>query len=238
MNLALIGYGKMGKAIEEIALERGHVIVLRITRLNREEMNLENLSKADAAIEFTNPHSALENIRQCIEYGVPVISGSTGWTERLEEVKSFCHERRGTFIYASNFSVGVNIFFEINKKLASLMSSHPGYDVQLEEIHHTQKKDAPSGTAITLAEQVIKEIREKKKWVIEKTGDPSDLLITCKRIDPAPGTHTVTYSSSIDDISITHTAHNRKGFAMGAVLAAEFTKGKSGFFTMKDVLHM
>ncbi len=238
MKLALIGYGKMGKAIEEIALERGHEVVLRIGRSNVHEMTRDKLGQADAAIEFTGPHSAFENIHLCLGLGVPVISGSTGWTERLEELKAFCNAQQGTFIYASNFSVGVNIFFEINKKLASLMSAQPGYDVQLEEIHHTQKKDAPSGTAITLAEQVLANNTRKKKWVNEQSTDPADLVITSKRIDPAPGTHTVTYTSSIDDISITHTAHNRKGFAAGAVLAAEFTRGKTGFFTMKDVLHI
>lgn len=238
MRIALIGYGKMGKAIEEIALKRGHDVFLKIDQPNLHEFTKENLATADAAIEFTSPHSALENVKKCLEYGVPVVCGSTGWTEHLEAMKAFCSERNGAFIYSSNYSVGVNIFFEVNKKLAELMAPHTEYEVIMEETHHTQKKDAPSGTAITLAEQILERITRKKQWVNELSDNPEDLEIISQREDPAPGTHSVKYSSAIDNIEIIHTAHNRTGFATGAVLAAEFLKDKKGFFTMKDVLHL
>jgi len=236
MNIALIGYGKMGKAIEEIALQRGHRIVLKIDQPNLHEFTKENLSKADAAIEFTGPHSAFENVKALIEWGVPLVCGSTGWTEHLDQMKKLCAEKQGAFIYSSNYSIGVNLFFELNKKLAGLMACHPEYEVLLEETHHTQKKDAPSGTAITLAEQVLSFITKKKRWVNELSDNPEDLEIISQRVDPAPGTHSVKYSSVVDDIEIIHTAHSRMGFAGGAVLAAEFIKGKKGFFTMKEVL--
>jgi len=238
MKIALIGYGKMGKAIEEIALQKGHEIVLTIDQHNLNEFTKENLVKADAAIEFTSPHTAYENVKTCISLGVPVVCGSTGWTEKLEELKQFCNEKNSAFIYSSNFSIGVNIFFEVNKRLAALMASHHDYEVILEETHHTQKKDAPSGTAITLAEQVLEQVKRKKQWVNELSDNPDDLEIISQRIDPAPGTHSIKYSSAIDDIEIIHTAHSRKGFAAGAVLAAEFLKDKKGFFTMKEVLHL
>lgn len=238
MNLAIIGYGKMGKAIEDMAAVRGHKVILRINSSNLNEFTKGNLNKSDVAIEFTNPHSAPENIKKCIDAGTPVISGSTGWIERLEEIKQYVTANRGSFLYASNFSVGVNIFFEVNKKLAALMALHPDYEVILEEIHHTQKKDAPSGTAISLAEQVLAELTRKKRWINQLSDNPEDLEIISQRIDPTPGTHSVTYSSLIDTIAITHTAHNRKGFALGAVLAAEFVRDKKGFFSMKDVLHL
>jgi 4-hydroxy-tetrahydrodipicolinate reductase len=236
MNIALIGYGKMGKAIEEIALQRGHSIVLKIDEHNTGDFNKENISKADVAIEFTSPHTAFENVKKAIALGTPIVCGSTGWTERLNEIEKYCTEKNGTFIYASNFSIGVNIFFELNKRLASLMASHKEYKVMLEEIHHTQKKDAPSGTAITLAEQIMEQLPSKKKWVNNVSENPDELSILSKRIDPAAGTHSIRYLSSIDDIEIIHTAHNRQGFAAGAVLAAEFIKDKKGIFAMKDVL--
>ena len=238
MRIALIGYGKMGKAIEEVALLRGHEIVLKIDQPNLHDFTKENMIKADAAIEFTSPLTAFENIKSCIEFGVPVVCGSTGWTGKLEEMKKNCVDKNGSFIYSSNYSVGVNIFFEVNKKLAQLMASHKDYEVILEETHHTQKKDAPSGTAISLAEQLLEHIKRKKQWVNEISDNPEDLEIISQRIDPAPGTHSIKYSSAIDDIEIIHTAHNRKGFATGAVLAAEFIKDKNGFFTMKDVLNL
>jgi 4-hydroxy-tetrahydrodipicolinate reductase len=238
MRIALIGYGKMGKAIEEVALHRGHEIVIKIDQPNLHEFTKENMAKADAAIEFTSPHTAYDNIKSCIEFGVPVVSGSTGWTERLEEMKKIAADKKGAFIYSSNFSVGVNIFFEVNKKLAALMAPHKEYEVILEETHHTQKKDAPSGTAITLAEQILEQVKRKKQWVNEISDNTEDLEIISQRIDPAPGTHSIKYSSAIDDIEIIHTAHNRKGFATGAVLAAEFLKDKKGFYTMKDVLNL
>ena len=236
MRIALIGYGKMGRAIEEIALSRGHEIVLKIDITNIEEFTAENLKKADVAIEFTGPHSAAENISKCIEWNVPLVSGSTGWTEQLEEMKAKTLANNTGFVYSSNFSIGVNLFFELNKKLASLMAPHTEYEVILEEIHHTQKKDAPSGTAITIAEQVLDQIKRKKQWVNHLSDNPEDLEIISQREDPAPGTHSVKYSSPIDTIEIIHTAHNRKGFAGGAVLAAEFIAGKKGFFSMKEVL--
>lgn len=236
MNIALIGYGKMGKAIEEIAIERGHNIVLKINDENLEDFTKNNVVKAAVAIEFSGPENAFSNIKNCIEMGVPVVSGSTGWTEKMEDINKFCEENKGSFLYASNFSVGVNIFFEINKRLAMLMASHSEYDISLEEIHHTQKKDAPSGTAITLARQILENIHQKKVWVNHKSSNASELPIISKREDPAPGTHHVLYSSPIDDIEIIHTAHNRKGFALGAVLAAEFIKDKKGIFNMSDVL--
>ncbi|MBZ4190096.1 4-hydroxy-tetrahydrodipicolinate reductase [Niabella beijingensis] len=236
MKIALIGYGKMGKAIEAIALERGHEIVLKIDLGNTEEFTPENLQQADVAIEFTGPHTAFENLVKLIRFGVPVVSGSTGWLEKMPELLQLINQHDGAFLYASNFSIGVNLFFELNKKLAALMHGHADYSVSLEEIHHTEKKDAPSGTAITLAEQVMDVYTEKTTWVNDVLPREGELLITSKRIDPAPGTHTITYSSDIDDISITHIAHNRKGFALGAVLAAEFINDKKGVFTMKDVL--
>ncbi len=241
MRIALIGYGKMGKAIEEIALQKGHEVVLKIGQSNISEFNSANLAKADVAIEFTNPHSAYENVKKCLNAGIPVVCGSTGWAEksdsyRMEEINKLAADKNGSFIYASNFSVGVNIFFEVNKKLATLMAHHPDYEVILEETHHTQKKDAPSGTAITLAEQVLEQIKRKKQWVNELSDLPEDLGIISQRVDPAPGTHSIRYSSSIDNIEIIHTAHNRKGFATGAVLAADYIKGRKGVFTMKDVL--
>ncbi|TMI74436.1 MAG: 4-hydroxy-tetrahydrodipicolinate reductase [Bacteroidetes bacterium] len=238
MNIALIGYGKMGKAIEEVAVQRNHSIVLIIDENNLPDFTRENLSKADVAIEFTGPHSAYDNVKKAIEWDTPIVCGSTGWTERLDEIKKYCKEKNGSFIHTSNFSIGVNIFFEINKRLASLMSSHPDYKVRLEETHHTAKKDAPSGTAITLAEQVMELLPYKKKWVNHESNSADELSIVSQRIDPAAGTHSVKYVSPIDDIEIVHTAHNRVGFAAGAVLAAEFIRDKKGIFTMKDVLHL
>ena len=238
MKLALIGYGKMGKAIEEVALQRGHLIALTIDQPNLHDFTKENISKADVAIEFTGPHSAFDNVKTCLEFGIPLVCGSTGWTEKMDEIKKICTEKNGTFIYSSNFSVGVNIFFEINKRLAALMSAHKDYEVILEEIHHIQKKDAPSGTAITLAEQILEQVKRKKQWVNEFSENTEDLEIISQRVDLIPGTHRVKYTSVVDDIEIIHTAHNRKGFALGAVMAAEFIKDKKGFFTMKDVLNL
>ena len=236
MKIALIGYGKMGKTIEEIALQKGHEIVLKIDLENKDELTTENLQQADVAIEFTGPENAIANIYKCFDSNIPVVCGSTGWLQHWAAVEKYCIEKNGTFLYASNFSIGVNIFFEVNKRLAALMSKQPAYDVTIEEIHHTAKKDAPSGTAITLAEQVIIELPRKSSWINEPTTNDELLVIESKRIDPAPGTHTVKYSSGVDDIAIIHTAHNRKGFAGGAVLAAEFLAGKRGMFFMKDVL--
>lgn len=236
MRIALIGYGKMGKAIERIAVVRGHEIVLKIDLDNSFELTKENLSKADLAIEFTGPSSAESNLLKCADAGIRVVCGSTGWLEKYEEVKQAFEKKALAFLYASNFSIGVNIFFELNKKLASLMAPFPEYAVELREIHHTQKKDAPSGTAITLAEQILANIPSLNSWVNKQSEDAGVLPILSERMDPAPGTHLVKYHSSIDDIEIIHTAHNREGFAGGAVLAAEFIQNKKGIFSMKDVL--
>ena len=236
MKIALIGYGKMGKAIEEIALSKGHEIVLKIDANNTSDFTKENIQKADVAIEFTGPHTAFENISKCIQWAVPVVCGSTGWLDHFEKAKKLCEEEKGCLLYASNFSIGVNLFFEINKQVAALMEPYENYDVSMTETHHTEKKDAPSGTAISLAEQILAQIGRKKKWINEASRDASDLIIRSERIDPAPGTHTISYDSAIDSIEITHTAHTRKGFASGALLAAEFANQKIGIFTMKDVL--
>ncbi|TCJ12001.1 4-hydroxy-tetrahydrodipicolinate reductase [Flaviaesturariibacter flavus] len=236
MKIALIGYGKMGQLIDRIAQERGHEVLYRIHSDNREEFNEANLRRADVAIEFTGPESAFDNVRHCLEWGVPVVSGSTGWNERLEEARRICTERGGTFLHASNFSIGVNLFFEVNKHLARLMAAQPQYDVELKEIHHTAKKDAPSGTAVTLAEQVLEALGRKQQWVKETAAGAQDLVIRSERTDPAPGTHHVRYFSPIDDIEIIHTAHSREGFAAGALTAAEFVHNRKGVFTMKDVL--
>lgn len=228
----------MGHMIEEIALQREHEIVLKIDISNQHNLNKENLSKADVAIEFTGPDSAFENVMKCIEHGIPVVSGSTGWNNKIEEAKKSCMEKNSSFLHASNFSIGVNIFFEVNKLLAKLMASQTDYDVMIKEIHHTQKKDAPSGTAVTLAEQILQNISHKKKWVNKASNSKEELSIISERTDPAPGTHHVKYQSEVDDIEIIHTAHSRKGFALGAVLAAEYIWDKKGIFSMKDVLHL
>jgi 4-hydroxy-tetrahydrodipicolinate reductase len=238
MKIALIGYGKMGHMIEEIALQRGHEIVLKIDVNNQQDFNKENIAKADVAIEFTGPESAFNNVMKCLQFGVPAVSGSTGWNNKIDEAKAYCKENNGSFLQTSNFSIGVNIFFEVNKLLAKLMASQPEYDVTLREIHHTAKKDAPSGTAVTLAEQVLANLPRKKNWINEPAVSKEQLPIISERIDPAPGTHYVKYSSEVDDIEIIHTAHSRKGFALGAVLAAEYISDKKGIFSMKDVLHL
>jgi len=236
MKIALIGYGKMGKAIESIALSKGHEIVLKIDIQNNQDFTEAALQKADVAIEFTGPHSAFENVKKCIAWGVPVVSGSTGWLDQWAEIKDLCAEKNGTLIYSSNYSIGVNLFFELNKQLAQLMQPYNSYDVSMTEVHHTEKKDAPSGTAISLAEQILTHLGRKNKWVNGASANSNELVIQSERIDPAPGTHIVKYSSEVDDIEIIHTAHTRIGFASGAVLAAEFAFEKKGIFTMKDVL--
>ena len=238
MKIAIIGYGKMGKAIEEIAVDRGHEIVLKIDEHNIPDFTRENTGMADVAIEFTGPHGAYENVKKALAFDTPVVCGSTGWLDKLDEIKKLCETRNGSFIYSSNFSVGVNIFFEINKKLAALMELQKDYELQVTEIHHTQKKDAPSGTAITIAEQIFESISRKKSWVNHVSDNPEELEIISERIDPVAGTHKVKYSSAVDDIEIIHTAHNRQGFALGAVLAAEYISDKKGIFNMKDVLSL
>ena len=240
MDIAIIGYGKMGKLIESIAVERGHRIVLTIDIDNLHDFTSENLGKTQVAIEFTKPATAFTNVTRCIEYGVPVVSGSTGWYDRLDEAKRFCTDHNCSMLCTSNFSLGVNIFFEINRQLARIMNRFPDYSPEIEEIHHTQKLDAPSGTAITLAEGLMGEISRIENWVLAPS-QPSpkgreSLPIHAIRRDNVPGTHSVKYSSEIDDIEIIHTARNRNGFAVGAVMAAEYIHDKKGIFSMKDLL--
>jgi 4-hydroxy-tetrahydrodipicolinate reductase len=232
MKIALLGYGKMGKSIETIALDRQHTISLKVSSTTVDF----DFSATDVAIDFSLPTTAVENIKRALDAGVPVISGTTGWLDHYDEIIEYCNSKKGTFLYASNFSLGVNIFFEINKRLSQLMSGFPEYSAEIEEIHHTQKLDAPSGTAITLAEQIIKNT-DYKNWTL---GQPksNEIHIEAKRIEGVPGTHEITYNSEVDAISIKHTAHSRQGFAMGAVIAAEWIKDKKGVFTMKDVLNI
>ncbi|MDO4229680.1 MAG: 4-hydroxy-tetrahydrodipicolinate reductase [Capnocytophaga sp.] len=230
MKIALLGYGKMGKTIEKIALERGHEIVLKIDNAD----TVYDITIADVAIEFSMPDSAFNNISNCIKHQVPVVAGTTGWLKDYDKVKSLCIENQSSFLYASNFSVGVNVFFALNKTLAKLMAPHKEYAVSIEEIHHTQKLDAPSGTAITLAEGIIAN-SHKTDWKLGTAGT-TEIPIEAKRIENVPGTHTITYESQVDTIEIKHTAHNRNGFALGAVLAAEWIIDKKGVFSMSDVL--
>lgn len=236
MKIALIGYGKMGKAVEEIAQAEGDEIILKISSENAHSFTIENIKQADVAIEFSNPDSAVENIKKCFDANVPVVCGTTGWLKHVDEVEAYCSKKECAFLYASNFSIGVNLFFALNKYLASLMNAHNEYDVSIEEIHHMHKKDAPSGTAITLAEQLIQNIKTKKAWVNSETDDTSDVEIISKRINETPGIHKIKYNSATDYIEIIHSAHNRKGFANGALLAAKFIIGRKGIFSMQDVL--
>lgn len=235
MKIALIGYGKMGHAIEEIALERGHQISLKISIDNTEDLTPANIEGTDVAIEFSTPDSAFDNISFCLKNGIPVVSGTTGWLEHFDEAVALCEENKGAFLYASNFSIGVNLFFEVNKYLAHLMAPHQEYNVSMQEIHHIHKKDAPSGTALTLANQII-DSGKKKNWELGKESDSDTLAIESIREGEVPGTHSINYFSDIDQIEITHTAFGRKGFALGAVVAAEFVYQKQGVFRMKDVL--
>lgn len=236
MRIALIGYGKMGREIEKIARQRGHEIVCTIDVNENDKFNSPEFRSADVAIEFTSPESAVENYRKAFAANVPVVSGTTGWLENLDEVKSACENDGKTFFYASNFSLGVNIFFALNAHLAKIMNQFPDYDVRMEETHHIHKLDAPSGTAITLAEGIIENLERKQKWELDKASSADALAIEAFREGEVPGIHTVIYESEVDSIRITHDAKSRKGFALGAVLAAEFTKGKKGFLGMKDML--
>lgn len=236
MKIALIGYGKMGKTIEKMAKEQGHDIVLKIDVTNYDDLTSENLRKADVAIEFTRPESAMNNILSCFKAGIPIVSGTTGWVEKKEEVDALCKSYKGAFFYASNYSVGVNIFFALNRYLAKLMDTQPQYNIDMEEIHHTEKLDAPSGTAITLAEGIMGEITRKKTWVNEQSEQSTVLPIISKRIPKVKGTHQINYTSAIDDLEIKHVAHSREGFAGGAIQAAEWIIGKEGSFGMQDML--
>lgn len=227
----------MGRAVEAVAQQRGHEILCRVDVHNREEwLRPDRLSAADVAIEFTTPESAVDNLLACFAAQVPVVCGTTGWLERWPEVEKACRDKHQALVYASNFSLGVNLFFALNRYLAQLMAGYPQYEVNLREIHHTQKKDAPSGTAITLAEQILRHLTRKKRWVKGETNDAEALPIFSERVDPVPGIHIVRYASEVDEIEIKHTAHSREGFAWGAVLAAEWVQGKKGIFSMEDVL--
>jgi len=230
MKIALLGYGKMGKVIEKIALQRGHEIVLR----KGSSDSFEGITNADVAIDFSVPSSAVSHISECLNQNIPVISGTTGWLENYDEMVHLCQAKNGSFIYASNFSLGVNIFFELNNYLAKMMKNLKDYNVSMEEIHHTQKLDAPSGTAISLANGII-ENTDYVNWTLENPCK-NEIHIDAKRIENIPGTHAVFYDSKVDQIEIKHTAHSREGFALGSVIAAEWLMGKKGVFTMKDVL--
>lgn len=230
MKIALLGYGKMGKTIEKIAIERGHEVVLKID----ENIQDYDLSLADIAIDFSVPQAAFNNITTCFKNQLPVICGTTGWLENYEKAVEICEQENSAFLYASNFSIGVNLFFGLNEKLAKMMSAFSNYSVEIEEIHHTQKLDAPSGTAISLAQQIIAN-SSKKAWQLNKAGE-NEIPIYAKRIENVPGTHTVSYKSEIDSIEIKHTAHSREGFALGAIIAAEWLKDKKGVYNMKDVI--
>lgn len=232
MKIALLGYGKMGKVIEQIAIQRGHEIVLRKTSNN----SFDGLQNANVAIDFSIPSVAVANISECLNNRIPVVSGTTGWLEEYENMVALCNEKNGAFIYGSNFSLGVNLFFELNEYLAKMMSKFDSYKVAMEEIHHIQKLDAPSGTAISLANGIIKN-SDYKSWTLENPTE-NEIQIDAKRIENIPGTHCVFYNSSVDTIEIKHTAHNRDGFALGSIIAAEWLQNKKGVFTMKDVLEL
>lgn len=240
MKIAIIGYGKMGKAVEAAALKRGHDVVLRISSSNLTDLNPGSLSVADVAIEFTTPQSAVTNIRSCFAAGIPVVTGTTGWYHEFDSVRRICEEGNHTLLYASNFSIGVNIVFEINRMLANLMNHQNHYDVAIEETHHIHKKDAPSGTAITLAEGICSGLSRKTKWVQDngQSLNDSELPVKSYREDEVPGTHKVIYRSADDEILLQHTAFGRDGFASGAVAAAEWIQGKTGCFSVRDMLHL
>ncbi|GAA0891109.1 4-hydroxy-tetrahydrodipicolinate reductase [Fulvivirga kasyanovii] len=238
MNILLLGYGKMGRAIEAIAIERGHNIVGKINENNLNDIKKHNSTNTDVAIEFSQPDAAFDNIKYCIDNGIPALSGTTGWLDKKANIETLCKQKEGTFFYASNYSIGVNLFFKLNEQLATLMKAFDEYNVDIEEIHHTEKKDAPSGTAITLAEGILKHATGKKQWINKPYGSKEDLVINSIREDKVPGTHTIKYSSAVDDIEIKHTAHSREGFAKGAVMVAEWLKDKKGILDMKDFLKL
>ena len=235
MKVAIIGYGKMGHEIEQILLNRGHSVALIIDQDNAADLNAENLANIDVAIEFTTPTTAYTNVRTCIECGVPVVSGTTGWHDKLEELQTLCRDKNSTMIWSSNYSLGVNITFRLNRYLAELMNRFDAYNVAIEEIHHTQKKDAPSGTAISLANDILARIERKQSWVNEPTSDADALEIVSLREGMVPGTHTVTYESADDKIEIKHTLFSRRALALGAVVAAEFIAPRKGVFTIDDL---
>ena len=238
MKIALFGYGKMGKEIEKIAIERGHTINLKIDVNNINSISKGDLQKCDVAIEFSTPHSAISNMTICFDAALPVVVGTTGWYDKSEEIKKLCTEKNACLFYASNFSIGVNIFFKVNEYLAKMMNNYSDYNVSIEEIHHVHKLDSPSGTGISLANQITSNLTRKKRWVNESSNNSEELEIISKREAEVPGTHIVKHHSAIDDIEIIHKAHNRKGFAVGAVLAAEFIKGKKGIYGMNDMMSL
>lgn len=238
MKIALIGYGKMGKEIEKIALERNHTIDLIIDIDNTGDLNPENLAKVDVAIDFSIPQSAYNNIIQCFTCNTPVISGTTGWLDKYDEVINTCNKMNQTFFYAPNYSIGVNVFMQVNKYIASIMNSFEQYEIRMKEIHHTQKLDTPSGTAISLAKDILEKIDRKSDWSLDKEENQSSLVIKAKREGMVPGTHVIRYDSEVDYIEISHVAKNRKGLAFGAVLAAEYIQGKKGVFGMSDMLNL
>jgi 4-hydroxy-tetrahydrodipicolinate reductase len=236
MNIALLGYGKMGKEIEKICLERNYKIVARIDNENDWEIYSKEIALADVAIEFSMPNTVLSNIRKCFAINLPIVVGTTGWYDQKDTIISECEQANQALLFGSNFSVGVNLFFHLNESFAKVMNNYPEYKASMEEIHHTQKLDAPSGTAISLADILINNIDHLKKWQKEQSSDETVLGITSKRIDPTPGTHSIVFSSDIDEIELKHTAKSRAGFAKGAVFAAEWIQGKKGFFEFKDIL--
>ncbi|MDH5597669.1 MAG: 4-hydroxy-tetrahydrodipicolinate reductase [Cyclobacteriaceae bacterium] len=235
MKIVLIGYGKMGKTIERLALNRNHTITAKIDLENKQILNDLSADTVDVAIEFSRPEAAFENIKTCLNKGIPVVSGTTGWLDKKKEVTDLCENHGGTFFYASNYSVGVNIFFKLNQWLGKIMNNYPEYKIEMEEIHHTEKLDSPSGTAITLAEGILKNNEYYKGWTEEK-GEKDKIYIGNKRIGTTPGTHTVMYDSAIDSIEIKHTAHSREGFALGALLVAEWIQDKKGILSMDDFM--
>lgn len=242
MKIALLGYGKMGRIIEQFAQNRNHQIILKIDEDSLDLLTVDNLQKADVAIDFSTPHSVMQNIEICFAADVPIVVGTTGWYGQLQNVKDKCEEGNNTLLYGSNFSIGVNIFFFVNKLLAKIMNPYPQYDVQVEEIHHTQKLDAPSGTAITIAEGIVDGLDRKTEWINNLVDEghqiiskPDQLLIESLRIEDVPGTHTVLYSSEVDEIELKHTAHNRAGFALGAVIAAEWLQKRRGFYSVESI---
>ena len=237
MNIAILGYGKMGQQIEEIALERKHKIVACIDSEQDWEKYADKLKKADVALEFSTPNTVLANIEKCFERNLPVVVGTTGWHESLQKFKNQCVATNQTLLYASNISLGVNIFFALNRVLAKIMNGYEEYDIRIDEIHHRGKKDSPSGTAITLADDIIKQLSRKESWINAVSDKIEELSIQSARVDNIIGTHSVTYLSDLDKIEITHTSHNRKNFAIGAVKAAEWLMGKQGFFSINDMLN-
>lgn len=235
MKILLLGYGKMGQLIDKLATEKGHEVVGKINIDNRHELEYLNSSNVDVAIEFSQPEAAVENIKWCLDHQIPVAVGTTGWLDKRAEINSYCKEKNGTYLFASNYSIGVNIFFKLNEYLAQMMADQ-GYSITTKEIHHTSKKDAPSGTSITLAEGILKHVTSKNNWVNHETDNIQELEIISERIDPAPGTHEITYSSPVDTIEICHTAHSREGFAKGAIAVAEWLKDQKGMKTMDEFL--